>query len=102
MTHQSSQFHFPPQLIAHSHVKVTFFQYLVCPPRAPMTSDLGSFAAECLPTLPVTQPRAVVTIAVPVAVLGRVYPIHLKGVLWGSNPVIWMAKEATGMLLLCR
>jgi hypothetical protein len=46
-----------------------------------------------LPTLPVTQPQAVVTIAVPVVVLGRVYPIHPKGVLWGSNSAIWMIKE---------
>jgi hypothetical protein len=58
-----------------------------------MTSDFVSFSAECLPTLPVTQPQAVVMIAVPVVVLGRVYPIHPKGVLWGSNPTIWMAKE---------
>jgi hypothetical protein len=58
-----------------------------------MTSYFGSLAAECLPTLPVTQPQAVVTIAVPVVVLVRVYPIYPKDVLWGSNPAIWMAKE---------
>jgi hypothetical protein len=58
-----------------------------------MTSDFGSLAAKCLPTLPVTQSQAVVTIAVPVVVLGRVYPIHPKGVLWDLNPAIWMANE---------
>jgi hypothetical protein len=58
-----------------------------------MTSDFGSLAAECLPTLPVTQPQSVVTIAVQVVVLGRVYPIHPKGVVWSSNLAIWMAKE---------
>jgi hypothetical protein len=67
-----------------------------------MTSNFESLAAECLPTLPVMQPQAVVTIAVPVVVLGRVYPIHSKGVLWGSNPAIWMTMAVyTAMLLFC-
>jgi hypothetical protein len=38
--------------------------------------------------------NAVVMIAVPVVALGHVYPIYPKGVLWGSNTAIQMAKEA--------
>jgi hypothetical protein len=58
-----------------------------------MTSDFGSLAAECLPNLPETQPQAVVTIVVRVIVLGRVYPIHPKGIIGGSHLAIWMVKE---------
>ena len=48
---------------------------------------------ECLLTLPVTQQQVVVGIAVPDVTVGRVYPIHLTGGQWSSNPGIWMTME---------